>query len=416
MTQAADGYDVVIVGAGLAGSAAARLYGEQGLRVALIDKRTHISDYKRICTHFIQPSATPVIERLGLAPLIEQAGGIRNRLDTWTRWGWIRVPDPYDEDGSPPPYGYSIRREKLDPMLRELASRTDGVELMLGKTAERMIKKNGSFSGVVVTSLDGSKEQLPARLVVAADGRGSAIGEMSGVRSRVRPNNRFCYFAYYRGLELTTTSATAQAWALGPNNVIAHRTDKNVTLVACFVDRRELSRFKKDPETNFVGLIESLPMGPNIRMAERVSPVLGKLEMPNSARRAAVAGLAFIGDAAMTADPLWAVGCGMAFQSAALLTDCTRGALVDEEEDLDRALARYRRQHRANFFGFYFQSCNYATRRRFLPHEKLILSSAAKDPAMARRFTAFGEGLIGLSGLLSPRSLARAARVVLTHR
>jgi 2-polyprenyl-6-methoxyphenol hydroxylase-like FAD-dependent oxidoreductase len=138
--------------------------------------------------------------------------------------------------------------------------------------------------------------------------------------------------------------------------------------------------------------------------------------MPNSSRRVAVPGLAFVGDAAMTADPLWAVGCGWAFQSAAWLVDCSTAALVSGKQDLDRALARYRRKHRSELFGFYFQSSNFSTARRLLPHEKLILSSAAKDPVMARRFTAFGEGLIGLGELLSPRSLCRAVRVVVSDR
>jgi len=138
--------------------------------------------------------------------------------------------------------------------------------------------------------------------------------------------------------------------------------------------------------------------------------------MPNSSRRVAVPGLAFAGDAAMTADPLWAVGCGWAFQSAAWLVDCTAAALVTGEEDIDRALPRYRRKHRSELFGFYFQSSNFSTARSLLPHERLILSSAAKDPVTARRFTAFGEGLIGLRELLSPRSLGRALWVVISDR
>ena len=99
MSGARDSYDVVIVGAGIAGCTAARLYAQNGLRVALVERRSHIGDYKRMCTHFIQPSATPTIERLGLAALIEEAGGIRNSLDTWTRWGWICVPQPKDGSG-----------------------------------------------------------------------------------------------------------------------------------------------------------------------------------------------------------------------------------------------------------------------------------------------------------------------------
>jgi 2-polyprenyl-6-methoxyphenol hydroxylase-like FAD-dependent oxidoreductase len=412
MTPMRDSYDVVILGAGIAGCTAARLYGQQGLRVALVDRRTRIDDYKRMCTHFIQPSATPVIERLGLAPLIEKAGGVRNSLDTWTRWGWIRVPEP--EDGGSNPYGYSIRRQTLDPMLRTLAANTPGVELMLGKSAERLTSAGGRFTGVVVGARDGHEEELSARLVVAGDGRNSEVGELSGVKARVRPNKRFTYFAYYRNL-VQASGETGQMWVLEPNTAIAYPNDDEVKLVACFVERSRLAEFKRDPEGNFERLIESLPMGPNIAEAERVSPVLGKLEMPNSARRTAVPGLAFIGDAAMTADPLWAIGCGWAFQSPAWLVDETTEALLSDN-DLDRALRRYRKKHRSELLAFYLQSSNFSTRRRLLPHEKLILSSAAKDPVMARHFTAFGEGLIGLGEFLSPRSLGRAMRIVLTHR
>lgn len=413
MSARRDFYDVVIVGAGIAGCTAAQLYGQRGLRVALIDRRGDIGDYKRMCTHFIQPSATSVIERLGLASIIEDAGGVRNSLETWTRWGWIRVPEP--EDGSTLPYGYSIRRQTLDPILRSLASGTEGVELMLGKSAQRLAKLGGRFSGVVVKDRQGRERELSARLVVAADGRGSPVGEMAGVRARVTRNNRFTYFAYFRDLKLTS-GQTGQMWVLEPDTAIAYPNDGGLTLVACFVERTRLPEFKQDPDGNFACLIESLPMGPKIREAERISSLLGKLEMPNSSRRPAVPGLAFIGDAAMTSDPLWAVGCGWAFQSAAWLTDCTADALIDDHGDVDRALTRYRKTHRSKLLGFYLQSSNFSTRRKLLPHEKLILSSAAKDPVMARRFTAFGEGLIGLGELLAPRSLGRALRIVFASR
>src|SRR5690242_10578690 len=99
-------YDVAVVGASIAGSTAAILFGRRGLKVALIDRESAPKAYKKICTHFIQASATPTIERIGLASRIEAAGGIRNGLNVWTRWGWIREPNA--PDGSPPPFGYNI--------------------------------------------------------------------------------------------------------------------------------------------------------------------------------------------------------------------------------------------------------------------------------------------------------------------
>src|SRR3954470_15842358 len=71
-------FDVVVAGASIAGCAAARLFALAGSRVALVDQRPAPSAYKVACTHQIQSSAAPAIERLGLAPLLEAAGAVRS--------------------------------------------------------------------------------------------------------------------------------------------------------------------------------------------------------------------------------------------------------------------------------------------------------------------------------------------------
>src|SRR4029453_200242 len=69
-----------VVGASVAGCTAARLYAQRGARVALVERRPDIDAYKTVCTHYIQPSATPTIEKLGLpAPLEESAGPCATR-------------------------------------------------------------------------------------------------------------------------------------------------------------------------------------------------------------------------------------------------------------------------------------------------------------------------------------------------
>src|SRR3954469_2865999 len=72
----ADRFDVAVVGASIAGCAAARLYALRGARVALIEQRPDPEAWKVICTHAIQSSATPTIERLGFwAPLGARGAG-----------------------------------------------------------------------------------------------------------------------------------------------------------------------------------------------------------------------------------------------------------------------------------------------------------------------------------------------------
>src|SRR3954449_7850263 len=102
--SSAAGFDVVIGGASIAGCAAARLFARAGARVALVERRPDPSAYKVACTHQIQSSAAPAIERLGLAPLLEDAGAVRSRAAGWSPYGgWLRFP-------SDAPLGYGITR------------------------------------------------------------------------------------------------------------------------------------------------------------------------------------------------------------------------------------------------------------------------------------------------------------------
>src|SRR3954449_8986964 len=166
-------YDAVVVGASIGGGTAATLLARQGARVALVERHADKDFYKALCTHFIQASATPTIERLGLAGPIEAAGGVRNGLELWTRHGWVR-PAP-DESYPYPRYGYDIRREKLDPMLRDLAAATPGVELMLGQTVTGVLDTPGRPRGVRVRDRSRTERDIAARVVIAADGRDSHV-------------------------------------------------------------------------------------------------------------------------------------------------------------------------------------------------------------------------------------------------
>jgi menaquinone-9 beta-reductase len=122
----------------VAGCTVAPLYAERGARVALVEKRPDIDASKTVCTHYIQSSATPTIEKLGLARLIEERGAVRNSVDLWTPYGgWI----PHRGDT---PYGYNVTRRVLDPLLRRMTADTPGVELLLGATATVLIPGGSS--------------------------------------------------------------------------------------------------------------------------------------------------------------------------------------------------------------------------------------------------------------------------------
>lgn len=409
-------YDAVVVGASLAGCTAATLLARQDLRVALVERSPDPCAYKTICTHFIQAHATPTIERLGLAERIEAAGGVRNSGQFYTRWGTIRP--ELDEGYRHPRYGYNIRREVLDPMVRELAAETEGVDLRLGHAVDEIVEEEGArIVGVRARRPDGSRSELTAPVTVAADGRESRVAKLAGVAAKVRPHGRFAYFAHYRGVKLRSQAA-GQVWFLEPDIAYTFRNDDDRTLLACMPASESLPSFKQDIERSFERYFEDLPDGPDLTSAERVTKIMGKSEMPNTSRPAGPArrpGLAFVGDAAMASDALWGIGCGFAFTSGEWLADEVGPALA-AGRDVERARRRYGRRHRIRLAGHHNMSSDFSTPREWNPIERLIFSAATRDQATARRFHAFGNRSIGVTQFLSPRTLGRAAWVNARHR
>jgi 2-polyprenyl-6-methoxyphenol hydroxylase-like FAD-dependent oxidoreductase len=393
-----DEYDVAIVGASTAGCTAARLFGLRGARVALIERRPGLDAYKTVCTHYIQSSATPTIEKLGLAPLIEERGAVRNSIELWTPdSGWIEAV----EDA---PFGYSVTRRTLDPILRKLAADTPGVDLMTGWTAVALIG-NGRPSGVEIEERGRGRRPLKARLVVAADGRDSRLARLAGVPGRVKPHGRFFYWGYWRGVRPATTRS--KMWLLDPDCAYTFPNEDDLTVVLVAPHRDRLQEFHSDLHGAYQSMVEALPDAPDLGAATLESKLLGKLELPNVMRPAAGPGLAFVGDAALAADPLWGVGCGWAFQSADWLVAETADSLGG---DLDGALRRYRRVHRRRLVPHYMVISDIASGRPVNPIERRLYRAAARDEVVRHAFEQVGSRRRSPACMLDPRLLTRVAR------
>lgn len=395
-------YDVIVVGASLAGSTAATLLGRAGLRVALVEKHHRIDTFKVLCTHHVMACATPTIRRLGLDRRIEAAGGIRNGLDCYTPWGWMATPP-----GSP--HGYSIRRAKLDPMVRELAAGTSGVDLMLGRRAVGLLDDGG----VRLRGDDGSERSVRGRLVVGADGVNSVVAQFAGAEQRVAPNERFIYFAEFTDVRLTSGSKT-QIWLHEPGIAYAMPNEDGITVLASMPVKAALPAYRSDRESALLGDLRRLPDGPAFDAADRISPIVGATDCPLVTRSAVPRpDVALIGDAAMTSDPSQGVGCGWAFQTAEWLADAVAPALLAGDR-LEPALRRYARRRKV-LSGHQSTIEDQAKAGPPTPVDRLLLGAAVRDERTAAHMLAFVNRTIGLRQLLAPAAIARAAWVTL-HR
>ncbi|WP_132254394.1 NAD(P)/FAD-dependent oxidoreductase [Methylobacterium segetis] len=406
-------YDVAVAGASVAGCSAAILLARQGLSVALLERSPDPGAYKKLCTHYIQSSALPVIERLGLAPLLEEAGAVRNAIDVRTRWGWVR--EPAAESGRPA-HGYNVRRATLDPLLRGLAARTPGIDLRPGHTVTGLLRERGRVGGLRAQDASGAAAEFAARLVVGADGRFSRVAELAGIEGRASPNGRFFYLAPYRGL--TPPDGRSRMWFLEPDIAYTFPNDDGITVIAVAPAKARLETFKADREGAFARFVRALPDGPDLDRAVRAGPMMGFVDWPNLARTPVQAGLALVGDAALSVDPVWGTGCAFAFRSADWLAEQAGPALAGAggAAALRAGLGAYARRHRAELAGHALHIRDFAAGRPWRWPERLLFSAAALDESCARDLFAYAARNIGLARFAAPPALLRAVRVNLAHR
>ena len=241
-------FDVVVVGASIAGCTAARLFAQRGARVALVERRPDMDAYKTVCTHYIQSSATPTIERLGLAPLIEERGAVRNAIDIWTPYGgWIR----HRGDA---PHGYNVTRRTLDPLLRGLTAETPGVELPAGLDRDRPARQRPP-AGVVVEDRSRARRELRARA-----GRRRRRARLAASRgwpacpAACGPHNRFFYWAYWRGVR--PAGDRSRMWFMEPDCAYTFPNEDGLSVVLVAPHRDRLPEFRADLEGAYMRFID----------------------------------------------------------------------------------------------------------------------------------------------------------------
>ncbi|WP_369777250.1 FAD-dependent oxidoreductase [Streptomyces sp. R33] len=399
-----DDYDVIIVGASIAGCTAATAYGRAGLRVALVERHRSPQAHKTLCGHFVLGGTHDVLQRLDFwQPMVTHGAAVTSGLGVWTEHGWI-VPRP---DSAVPP-AISLRRSKLDPLLREIAAATLGVDLMLGHRVVCLLQDHaGGVRGVVTANGQAERTELRARLVVGADGHHSTVARLAEVPEDQAPNERFLFWTYYEGATMNGPG-DGQVWPVGRDVAVCIRVDDGLTQVGVFPAKDRLPEFTAERQGAFDRFVGCLPDGPSLVGARRVSNLIGTTDYPCIRRDPTPRpGLVLIGDAATSSDPVPAVGCGWAFRSAAWLADATAEPLA-HGRDLHRALRGYRRAHR------FIDTYDALGRREALARppsslQRAIRTAAVSDPDISRRLAAFAMRAAPPSVLLNPKVMVRAA-------
>ncbi|AEA25625.1 geranylgeranyl reductase [Pseudonocardia dioxanivorans CB1190] len=165
--------DLLVVGAGPAGSATAAWAARHGIDVVLADAAVFPRD--KACGDGLTPRAVAELDRLGLGPWLREHG--QNRGLRAAGFGeTLELPWP---GGSLPAHGSAVPRLELDARIRDVALAAGAVPVEGAKAVD--VKWDGDRIGGVVLELgDRTTRTVRCERVVVADGHRSPLGRVLG--------------------------------------------------------------------------------------------------------------------------------------------------------------------------------------------------------------------------------------------
>ncbi|MEV4747825.1 geranylgeranyl reductase family protein [Streptosporangium sp. NPDC049248] len=171
--------DVIVVGAGPAGSTTAFHLAQAGLDVLLLEKTTFPRE--KVCGDGLTPRAVKQLIAMGID--IDAPGWVRNK-GLRVVGGGMRFELDWPELASYPDFGLVRTRQDFDEILAGNAVRA-GVRLLQGVnvTAPVLDERSGHIVGVLARQ-NGEEVTYRSRLVVAADGNSTRISLAMGLHKR----------------------------------------------------------------------------------------------------------------------------------------------------------------------------------------------------------------------------------------
>jgi menaquinone-9 beta-reductase len=331
--------DVLIVGAGPAGSVAATVLARAGAKVRLIDRAAFPRD--KLCGDTVNPGTLAILRRLGLSARIED-GGLPVEGMRLTGGSGVAVDGRYP-DGR---IGRALARREFDWALLTCAVQAGAAFEPQTSVRRAIVDEEGGrrrVDGVVSIAQGGAERAIRARVTIAADGRRSTIAFGLGLaRHPARPRRWAigAYFADVAGLGTLGEMHVRQGRYIGiapvPGGVV------NVCLVR---PSRPGDASLADPSAL---LTRELMADPQLRdrfagaRLAQAPVVLGPLAV--DASREEVEGLLLAGDAAGFVDPMTGDGLRFAVRGGELAAMAALEALQHGWPGVHARLAARRRR------------------------------------------------------------------------
>jgi flavin-dependent dehydrogenase len=360
-------YDVIIVGARVAGSILATRLGQLGHRVLLLEKASFPSD--TISTSFFRAPALHVFEKVGV---LEEVKSAAPPLETM--WNYIDghvLSEPVDAAEEHLRFFLCERRITMDWILFQRVKRESNVEVRPGANVKDLVWQDGRVTGVRWSERDGMYE-ANAQVVVGADGFYSTLAKILNPAYETSfPVQRCTYYAYFQGLD-SFEEPTAEHHFVGNTLTYIFPADGNLTMVALSLPISDFHLFKKEPMKQLQAHLESLPLlAPRLGKAEAFTEISGAGNIPGYQRVPYGPGWALVGDAHQIMDPWSGMGIDHATTHADFLAD-SLNQWLKEDTTWEKAMNEYHKNARGWSEKSYRRTCTHAADLRPMTHMALL--------------------------------------------
>jgi flavin-dependent dehydrogenase len=296
--------NVVVIGAGPAGIAAAIAANQRGFRSVVLDARVPPID--KACGEGILPHGVEALSKLGIhldSSIALPFFGIRFQDEESSACA--------DFTGAP---GYTLRRTRLHQLLVERAIEA-GVEFQWGA---RVIHVDSRCFAT-------AEKQIPYDWLIGADGQNSAVREWAGLRSKAVRGKRFGYRRHFQ--VRPWSDAVEVYWTECCQMFVTPTAEEEVGVAV----------FSRDPQLRVGDALPRFPaLAEKLQGALPVSKELGDTTSFTRLPEVTLGCIALAGDASGTVDALTGHGLSLAFQQALALAE----ALDREDPSLYEAAHR----------------------------------------------------------------------------
>jgi flavin-dependent dehydrogenase len=181
--------NVVVIGGGPAGSAAAITCAQWGLEVTLIERAAFPREHPGETLH---PGIEPLLKKLGVEEQVLAMGFLRH-LGHWVQWADALRFVPYGHDEHGPWMGFQAWRADFDAILLEKA-KSLGVEVLQPCRASQLIVEQGTVLGVITP-----KGALRSSFVIDATGSQHWLARQLGLTIQAYTPPLTVHYGYAKG-------------------------------------------------------------------------------------------------------------------------------------------------------------------------------------------------------------------------